>query len=139
MVAACALLAGCARSVHSISNSGYREESSYRGCPPSGQSDPAFEYRGELSEFDVLGITRGEFTSEAEIKRALDNSKGVKLRRDSSVLLIQSGALFPDAPMATELSKHFRVVPFSGLPPIRKTSGGFQIDSLDPEIGRAHV
>src|SRR6476660_6528819 len=113
---ACALLLGCAK-VRSISNSGYQANTGYSGYHPAdNSSDPAFIYRGELSEFDVLGITRGQSTSESEIAQALDNAKRVKLIPGSSVLLIQSGAVFPDAAMVTQLSKYFRIVPFSGVP-----------------------
>src|SRR2546423_15612740 len=109
LILACALFAGCKKTV-SISHSGSQPQSSWCGYPsPNNGSDPAFEYRGELSEFDVLAITRGEITSEAEIRRAFENAKPVKLRSTSSILLIQSGAMFPDAPMVTELSKHFKV------------------------------
>jgi hypothetical protein len=120
----CAVLVGCVRSVHSISNSGYQPQSSYYGYHPAGGgSDPAFAYQGELSEFDVLGVTRGQTASETEISLALDNARRVKLNSASSILLIQSGAAFPDAPMVAELSKHFRVVPFSGLPSCRAPAG----------------
>jgi hypothetical protein len=131
----CALVAGCAKSARSISHSGYAKPGSYcRYAPGDGLSDPAFEYRGELSEADVLGISRGEITSEAEIRRTLETARPVKLRPGSSILLIQSGALFPDGPMVTALSKHFSVVPFSGLPALRRTSaGGVQTESPDPE------
>ncbi len=116
----CVSLVGCAKSGRSISNSGYADHSlgTYTGDSEKGpHSDLAFKYRGELSEFDVLGITRGENASETEIQRALDNAKRVKLHPGSSILLIQSGAGFPDAPMVAELEKHFRVATFSGVPP----------------------
>jgi hypothetical protein len=121
--------------VRSISHSGYPQQSSYCGNRiADGMSDPAFEYRGELSEFDVLGIPRGEITSEAEIRRALEGSKSVKPRPGSTILLIQSGALFPDSPMVTELSKSFHVVPFSGVPTVRRIgAGNLQTESSDPE------
>jgi hypothetical protein len=98
-------------------------------------SDPAFVYRGELSEFDVLGIARGQTTSETEIAQALDSSKRVKLSPGSSILLIQSGAAFPDAPMVAELSKHFRVVPFSGLPscPTPTPAAGWHSREAEPQ------
>ena len=130
----CLLLAGCAKMSRSISHSDYRKDHPYCGYPPAAPgSDPAFNYRGELSEFDVLGLTREDITSEAEIRRALDNSNRVKIRPDSSILLIQSGAMFPDGPIVTELSKHFRVVPFSGVPPLRPGWRAPQIESLDAE------
>ena len=116
----CVLLAGCMKQGRSISNSGYNDHSvgAYTGDSEKGpHSDLAFKYRGELSEFDVLGITRGENASECEIQRALDNAKRVNLHPGSSILLIQSGAAFPDAPMVAELEKHLRVATFSGVPP----------------------
>jgi hypothetical protein len=135
VILACAIFAGCAKSARSISHSAYPQQGAY--ChygPGDGASDPAFEYRGELSEFDVLGIPRGEITSEAEIRRTLEAARPVKLRPGSSILLIQSGAMFPDRPMVTELSKHFSVVPFSGVPAVRKTSAGsVPTESADPE------
>jgi len=121
----CALVAGCAK-VRSISNSGYKTDRGYCGYPAADNSwDPAFAYRGELSEFDVLGITRGQSTSESEIAQALDNAKRVKLTPGSSILLIQSGAVFPDATMVSELSKFFRIAPFSGVPSGQSTFMGW--------------
>src|SRR6266567_2359401 len=99
----CVLIAGCTRIVRPISNAAYAE-SSKRGmyCGPE-TAPAATQYQGELSEFDVLGITRGQATSENEIRRALEQAKSVKLRPSSSILLIQSGAAFPDGPMMEEL------------------------------------
>jgi hypothetical protein len=126
-----ALLAGCAQT-RSISNSAYREQPGFFGdrAPASG-SDPAFTYRGELSEFDVLGITRGTVASDTEIERTLTSAKRIRLRPGNSILLIQSGAMFPDGPMVGELSKHFRVVPFSGVPPATPLSRIGQLESRD--------
>ena len=90
-------LAGCGTRVASISHSEFLDPSA--GERPGRANDVAFQYRGELTEFDVLGIARGELTSEASIRRALDEAKKVKLQPDSSILLIQSGALFPDGGM----------------------------------------
>jgi len=132
IVLACLLVAGCAHKSRSISHSSYREETRpYQASAPG--SDPAYEYRGELSEYDVLGITRGEVTSEKEIRRAIDQAKPVRLRPDSSILLIQSGAMFPDGGMVSEMEKHFRVIPFSGIPAVRKTAGGERTESFDPD------
>lgn len=131
---ACASLVGCASRERSISNSAYREN---RACHPyvriTPTSDPAFAYQGELSEFDILGITRGEITSETEIRRALDTATQVELRPGSAVLLIQSGAMFPDGPMISQLSKTFRVLPFSGIPPAPSGRSGEATGAFDPE------
>lgn len=133
LIVACALLAGC--STRSISDSGYHgDEHPGFFAPRIAGSGPDFAYRGELSEFDVLGITRGQSTSDQDIQQALDNAKAVKLNAKSSILLIQSGAMFPDAPMVNELSKYFQVSPFSGVPP--QSRGAFDTantESRDPE------
>lgn len=102
---ALAFATGCTRS---ISNSGYAG----RGYEYYGQSP----YRGELSDFDVLGVDRDQAVSETEIANALNESQRVQLRRGDPILLIQSGAMFPDAGMADELGKFARVVPFTGMP-----------------------
>ena len=79
--------------------------------------DTAFQYRGELSELDVLGISEDEVTTEAEIRRALAGAQQrLRLPSGSRVLLIQSGAAFPDGPLVSELQKRFVVTPFSGVP-----------------------
>ena len=126
----CVLLLGCQRMVRPISNSGYVEKGANHGRAQH-PSDAAFQYRGELSEFDVLGITSGAIASENEIRRALEYAKRVKLHSDSSLLLIQSGAAFPDGGMVTELSKHFQVVPFCGIPSARPDPT--QTDGFRPE------
>src|SRR5262245_31523572 len=111
-VVAAVLITGCSKALRPISNSGYAvSPTTYGGAPPtSAVPVTPFAYRGELSEFDVLGITRGAVASDAEIEQALDSAKRVRLHPGTSIMLIQSGAIFPDGPMVTELSKHFRVV-----------------------------
>ncbi len=111
-------LGGC--TTRSISNAGYQGETgSHRSAPP-----PEFSYRGELSEFDVLAIRRDQHVTDAEIQRALASAQQVRLRKGSSLLLVQSGAVFPDGPMITELRKHFTVTPFSGRPSEWNVAGG---------------
>src|SRR5437762_3528490 len=97
LLSLCAMLAGCTKSIRPISNSSYAPDAApnYSYYPALAGGNEPFQYHGELSEFDVLGIARGEITSEAEIRRALDNAKQVRLHPDSSILLIQSGAVFP--------------------------------------------
>jgi len=115
VVAACAWLAGC-KSTRPISDSAYREPVVTSGTSPAGHSDQAFRYRGELSEFDLLGVTRNQSAFEEDIQQALDKARAIRLKPNSTILLIQSGAVFPDGPMVAELSKHFTVVPFTGRP-----------------------
>lgn len=101
------LVAGCAR--RSISDSGYHGS----GHGRSGQGHNP-DYRGELTEFDVLGVQRTNQVTEEEIIRALDRASRVKLRKGGPVMVIQSGAFQPDEAMRAALSRHFSVVPFSG-------------------------
>lgn len=101
------LLAGC--STRSISDSGYRDRSSY--VRPS--ADPF--YNGELTEFDVLGIDLGS-VQEAEIAAALDESNPVLVRPGQSLMVIQSGALLPDEAMLADLRLSYSVGAFSGIP-----------------------
>jgi len=97
-------LTGC--ETRSISNAGYRGGAYYGGSL----------YRGELNEFDVLGVDRDQSITDSDIAKALDTPTRVKLRRGNSTLLIQSGAMIPDDPMANELRRFVSVVPFSGVP-----------------------
>lgn len=130
--AASLLFAGCTRSIRSISNTA--PENSWGANPVAGSvPNPVFAYRGELSEFDVLGITRSEIVSDSEIQQTLDNAKQVRLRPHSSILLIQSGAAFPDGEMMSALQTNFAVVPFSGAPPSRRSRFGSSTESVDPE------
>ena len=99
------LLAGC--TTRSISNSSYRK---------SGLQAHR-DFKGELSEFDVLGIEPQAPITEERIAQALESAARVKLRKGSSLMLIQSGAAYPDDPMRHALEKEFHVVPFSGQPP----------------------
>jgi len=108
------LALGC-KSTRSISNSQYIRET---GCFPQGSpyTEGAFAYHGELSEHDVLAIDPERRITEAEIAEALANTAAPALRRGSTILLVQSGAVIPDAPMIAELERDFTVVPFSGVP-----------------------
>src|SRR5262245_20057551 len=102
-IAAFMLVEGCTR-VRSISNI----------APPgvTGRGEPTTR---ELSEFDVLGLEQRAPVSEEEIAAAVAQAHHVALKPGSSVLLVQSGASYPDGPMVSELSKNFRVIPFSGV------------------------
>ena len=39
----------------------------------------------------------------------------VGIKPGKTILLIQSGAIYPDGPMVSDLEKNFRVVPFTGI------------------------
>jgi hypothetical protein len=100
----CGLISGCA--TRSISNSDCDPSRGY-GCA---QNAPA-----ELSEFDVLGIARDARPSDADIAAALAKARSLTLSRASRVLVIQSGAMFPDAPMMEALKARYNVSGFSGV------------------------
>lgn len=105
------VLAGC--ETRSISDSGYRSRYGWnRDANPF--------YRGELSEFDILGVAPKQEATEENIRRALADHASLGLKRGERVLLIQSGAMAPDAPMLAEAGKYFAVAPFSGVPPENK-------------------
>jgi hypothetical protein len=104
-----ALLAGCA--TRSISDSGYPSESWY------GARTPAHPlYKGELSEFDVLGIDPHAKVTTEEIAKAFEQKQVLKLPKGSSIMLVQSGALIPDEPMVGALEKYYSISVFSGVP-----------------------
>lgn len=99
-------LSGC--STRSISNSGYNSRAYYGGNAL---------YAGELSEFDVLGVRAGDMATDEEISAALANaSDRVALAKGDRILLIQSGAPFPDKEMLTGMEDNFSVTVFSGVP-----------------------
>ena len=74
-VATLALLcavSGC--ETRSISDSGYPRDREALFVA-SGKTHGDYAYRGELNEFDVLGIARDQTVSEAQIASALENAK----------------------------------------------------------------
>lgn len=101
-------LQGCG--VRSISDSGYQAESGR--LRQSGHS----LYKGELTEFEVLGINPTASVSQEEIQHTLENRQQFSLPEGSSLMLIQSGAIMPDDSMIRALEAHYRVVAFSGIP-----------------------
>ena len=103
------ILSGCA--VRSISDSGYREGGYY-----GHRNDNPF-YKGELSEFDVLGIDSGTEISEQDITTtAATKKERMTLRKGDSLMVIQSGAMLPDENMITNIEKYFSVTVFTGVP-----------------------
>lgn len=104
-----AVLSGCA--TRSISDSGYRAESRY-GSRTS--TNPL--YKGELSEFEILGIDPQAKVSADEIAKAFEAKQPLKLPKGSSVMLIQSGASIPDESMVKALENYYNVSVFSGVP-----------------------
>lgn len=107
------VLSGCA--VRSISDSGYKEGGYY------GHRDKNPFYKGELSEFDVLGIEAGKEISEQDISTAATAKKErMTMRKGDSVMVIQSGAMLPDEDMTKNIEKYFSVTVFTGVPETNK-------------------
>lgn len=106
-------LVGC--QTRSISDSGYHGGR-------WGGGDVNRVYRGELSEFDVLGIERGQAIAENEIQASLGARERPTIARGSSIMLIQSGAMFPDEPMVRALEARYDIGQFSGIPEERSQS-----------------
>ena len=103
------ILQGCG--VRSISDSGYQAESPGRFRP---SSNPL--YKGELTEFEVLGIASQPPVTQEEINRSLKDRQKLTLPKGSSIMLVQSGAIMPDDQMVRVLEPHHRIVAFSGIP-----------------------
>jgi hypothetical protein len=104
---------GCA--TRSISNSGY---------PGDTKSQNPYYY-GELNEMDVLGSADAKSASEEDIRKALENRQEIKLRKNTTIIVIQSGAIKPDEPMIDELNKKFIIISFSGAPARQKEQGSY--------------
>jgi hypothetical protein len=104
------VLSGCA-TPKSITNSEYYPG----GYNDQGRDNPL--YKGELSEFDVLGIDQGKEITEQDIAAAASGKKErLSLRKDEPLLLIQSGAMIPEQEMTESMGKYFSVSVFTGVP-----------------------
>jgi hypothetical protein len=99
LITLAALLTGC--QTRSISDSGYHRDR---------------EFRGELSELEVLGVDTSKGITEEDIKSALQRRTKIEISRGDRIVLIQSGAQFPDEPMVKEMEKFYRIIPLSGVP-----------------------
>ena len=97
----------------SISNSEYQDQSGWGYH--SGENP---YYQGELNELAVLGIEEdsSDSISEADIQAALAHQRVLTLKAGDAVVLIQSGAMFPDDPMLTALKEYFTIIPLGGIP-----------------------
>lgn len=81
-------------------------------------------YRGEISEFDVLGIDRQQEITEADIRNAFQETRRLSVKKGSAILLVQSGALLPDEPMIASLERFYQVGVFTGVPEQSKSGAG---------------
>lgn len=126
LLAAVLLLSAC--EARSISDSGYAGDGGYDG----GRGNPL--YKGEISEFDLLGIDVSRPASDEEIAQQLAQHSRVGLRKGGSMMVIQSGALMPDDQMVTALDRYFAVVPFSGVPLVRLEAASYASNSVSPKL-----
>ena len=110
LLAALFLAVGC-EGTRSISNSGYPGSHA-----PGRAVYPDAAYRGELNEFDLLVPATSEEIDERDIAAALADRRPVTAEPGKSLMVVQSGAVAPDAPMIVALQKAFQPVPFSGIP-----------------------
>src|SRR5262249_23400929 len=93
------------------------------GCQVRSISDPGYysdnrTYVGELSEADVIGA-HGSVEDAASIQAGRAQHTPPRLRPGSSIMLVQSGALFPDNDLVAAFGNACRVTTFSGLPGAR--------------------
>jgi len=96
-------------STRPISNSGYQADSGYGGT-----GNPL--YQGEIDTLDLLVPASQGKIEQGQIDAALAHHEPVTALLGQPLLVIQSGALVPDAPMVSALGGHFNVTPFSGIP-----------------------
>ncbi|MBO65771.1 MAG: aminopeptidase [Actinobacteria bacterium] len=64
----------------------------------------------------MLGVKADEPIAEADIQAALQSDPKVSLRRGDRVVVVQSGAQFPDEQLLEALEPLYSVVPLSGVP-----------------------
>jgi hypothetical protein len=69
-----------------------------------------------LSELAVLGVDVGKKISESDIQEAVERRGTIKINRSDKLVLVQSGAQFPDDALMREAEKFYSVVPLSGIP-----------------------
>ncbi|GJL77996.1 MAG: hypothetical protein NPINA01_09850 [Nitrospinaceae bacterium] len=96
-------LNGCA--TKSISETGYAQKEGH-GKESSTQT--------ELNELEVIGVSDLSSISEKAISEALAASGAVNLPKGDSILLVQSGADFPDSQMVESMSEYWDINILSG-------------------------
>jgi len=101
------VLSGCAST--SISDSGYNR---VQGHSRHHNGEPVVSK--ELNELAVIGIGAKSKFDEAVIAQSLTEKKPFSLHANSRVLLLQSGARFPDSEMVSSMSKYWDVSTLSG-------------------------
>jgi len=63
-----------------------------------------------------LGVAGSKNISEADIQEAATTRGSIRINRSDKIVLVQSGAQFPDDSLMKEAEKYYRVIPLSGIP-----------------------
>lgn len=105
LAAAALLFSGCETNVN------------FRAADFSGDKVYKKGYTGpQLNESEILGLKSTDRVTNEDINRILDEATALQIKEGSTILLVQSGATHPDQQMIDELSKHFVVIPHTGVP-----------------------
>ncbi|MDR0807093.1 MAG: hypothetical protein LBN41_10195 [Enterobacteriaceae bacterium] len=103
------------------------------GCATPDSKNPTYvssrTVQAQLSDNDVFDSDLAHEITNEEIRITYDQpNMGVKLASHSPIILVQSGALVPDAVMQAEMAKYYQVSVYSGIPPtkprVKKDSEG---------------
>ena len=63
-----------------------------------------------------MGVAGSKNISEADIQEAATTRGSIRINRSDKIVLVQSGAQFPDDSLMKEAEKYYRVIPLSGIP-----------------------
>jgi hypothetical protein len=100
------LLAGCETNTNYRSADFSGNKTYKKGAAPGPQ----------LKENEVLGLRNTRAVKDTDIERILNEASSLRIAEGSTILLVQSGVAHPDKEMVDALSKHFVVVPHTGVP-----------------------
>ena len=127
------VLSGCTTQ-RSVSNSEYYPG----GNNGRGGDNPL--YKGELSEFDVLGIEPEVEITEQDIAAAASGKKErLSLQEGEPLMLIQSGAMIPEQEMTSRMEKYFPVTVFTGVPEQGNKAGANYAKALRLAAAKAGI
>ncbi|MFH1027827.1 MAG: aminopeptidase [Pseudomonadota bacterium] len=97
-------------------------------------------YKGELSEFDVLGIEPELEITEQDIAAAASGKKErLSLQEGEPLMLIQSGAMLPEQEMTSRMEKYFPVTVFTGVPAQGNKAGASYAKALRLAAAKAGI
>lgn len=106
VLVAVVFMVGC--STTSLSNAGY-QRGNYQG-----ENNALFLSSAELEELEVLGISTLQSDEPTSIEDLLFAAKPISIAQGSRVMLVQSGAEFPDGDMVQSVSKYWDISVLSG-------------------------